>query len=187
AKTEQEIAELKNAVRALAEAQAKTEQEIAELKNAVRALAEAQAKTEQEIKKLSTGLTNTKEQVGGLARSVAYALENEAYVRLPEYLRQHHGIEITERFVRTEIRDEEINLYAKGRRNGKKVVIVGESVLKLDDMEKLKWVLDKVDAVVEDLEAEVEVIPIIVTHFAKRKVLEVAKKRGIIVVQSFQW
>ncbi len=178
-RNEQEINDLKTAVKDLAEAQKRTEQRVNEL-------AEAQKRTEEEIRKLSKGLQATRDQLGGLSRSVAYALENEAYVRLPEYLRKHYGIEITERFVRTDIRDEEINLFARGRRNGKDVV-VGESVLKLDDIEKVRWVLEKVDIVMEETGPEVEIIPIIVTHFAKRKVLEAAQKRGIIVVQSFQW
>ncbi len=191
-KTEQRLTGLEKVVEELAEAQKKTEQRLNELVEAqkkteqrLNELAEAQKKTEQEIRKLSVGLRRTREQVGGLARSVAYALENEAYIKLPQYLRDNYGIEITEKFIRTEIKEEEINLFARGRKNGKKVVIVGESVLKLDDMEKLKAVLEKVDVVIDEVEEEV--VPIIVTHFAKKKVLEGAKKRGIIVVQSFQW
>ena len=32
-----------------------------------------------------------------------------------------------------------------------------------------------------------EVLPIIVTHFARKELIERAKKAGIIVVQSFEW
>ncbi len=198
-KSEERLTRVEKAVEELAEAQKRTEARVEELaeaqkkaegrltrvEKAVEELAEAQKRTEEEIRKLSIGLRMTREQVGGLSRSVAYALENEAYVKLPGYLKEHYGIEITERFIRTEINDREINLFARARKNGEEVTIVGESVLKLDDREKLKAVMEKVEAVVDEVEGEV--IPIIVTHFAKKKVLEAAKKRGIIVVQSFQW
>jgi hypothetical protein len=32
--------------------------------------------------------------LAGLARSVSYALENEAYRQLPMYLEEHYGIEV---------------------------------------------------------------------------------------------
>ncbi len=191
-KSEQRISRLEKAVEELAEAQRRTEQRLNELAEAqkrteerLNELAEAQKRTEEEIKSLSIGLKATRQQVGGLSKSVAYALENEAYIKIPAFLKEHYGIEITDRFIRTEINDEEINLFARGRKDGQEVVIVGESVLKLDDMDKLKAVLEKVDAVIDEVDAEV--IPIVVTHFAKKRMLEAAKKRGIIVVQSFQW
>ncbi len=175
---QKEVSRLDRALQELAEAQKKTEQRLNEL-------AEAQKKTEEEIRKLSTSLRRTRQEVGGLAKSVAYALENEAFVKLPEFLKKNFGIQIRERFIRTEIKGEEINLFAKGKRNGRDVVIIGESVLKLDDVAKLRTIQDKVEAVIDEVEAEV--VPIIVTHFAKKKVLEKADRRGIIVVQSFQW
>ena len=75
---------------------------------------------------------------GGLSRSMAYALENEAYRKLPQYLRTHHQIEVLEKFVRTEIGGEQVNFFAKARQNGAEIVIIGESVLKLDNRGKLK-------------------------------------------------
>ncbi len=50
-------------------------------------LAEAQRRTEEEIWKLAQGRRRLRQEVGGLARSVAYALENEAFRRLPEFLK----------------------------------------------------------------------------------------------------
>ncbi len=184
-RTEQRVEELAQAqkrteqrVEELAQAQKRTEQRVEEL-------AQAQKRTEEEIRKLAGGIRRTRDEVGGLAKSVAYALENEAFVKLPEFLKRTEGIEITERMIRTEINEEEINLFARGRKDGKEVVLVGESVLKLDDMSKLRTVERKIKAVKGLLKGEV--IPVIVTHFAKKKVLETAKKKGILVVQSFQW
>ena len=81
--------------------------------------------------------------------------------------------------------EEEINIFAKARRDGKEVLLVGEAVLKLDDASKLKQVWRKVEAVKEEMGGEV--VPIIVTHFAKPGVLERAQRAGILVVQSFEW
>lgn len=190
--TEENFQKVWQAINELAEAQKRTEQRVNELAEAqkrteqrLNELAEAQKRTEEEIKKLAVGLRRTRQEVGGLAKSVAYALENEAFRHLPEFLKREKGIEITEKFIRTEIRGEEINLFARGRRNGTPVVIVGESVLKLDDLSKLNAVMRKVEAVEEEVEEEI--VPIVITHFAKKKILDRAEKKGIIVVQSFQW
>ncbi len=190
--TEENFNRVWKAIEELAQAQKRTEQRVEELAQAqkrteqrVEELAQAQKRTEEEIRKLAGGIRRTRDEVGGLAKSVAYALENEAFVKLPEFLKRTEGIEITERMIRTEINEEEINLFARGRKDGKEVVLVGESVLKLDDMSKLRTVERKIKAVKGLLKGEV--IPVIVTHFAKKKVLETAKKKGILVVQSFQW
>jgi len=64
---------------------------VRELVQRVNELAEAQRRTEEEIRKLAQGQRRLRQEVGGLARSVAYALENEAFRRLPEFLRRGSG------------------------------------------------------------------------------------------------
>ena len=177
-KTEQRINEL-------AEAQKRSEERITRLEKTVAELAEAQKKTEEELRKLAQSLERTNRQIGGLSRSVAYALENEAYRKLPGILKNRYNIEVTEKFIRTYIGGEEINIFAKAKKNGKEVHLVGEAVLKLDDREKLRWVMEKVNLVKEELGGEV--IPIIVTHFARPDILERASRAGVIVIQSFEW
>jgi len=85
--------ELKEIVRELAESQKKTEEAIRELT----------AETQKAIKELATGLQNNRSDLGGLSKSFSYALENEAFRLLPEYLKKKHGIEITEKFIRTDM------------------------------------------------------------------------------------
>ncbi|MEW6572217.1 MAG: hypothetical protein AB1374_01070 [Bacillota bacterium] len=180
-----DFSELKEIVRSLgvtvgelAEAQKRTEQRVEEL-------AEAQKRTEIEIGKLARELRDTKTEVGGLARSMAYALENEAYRALPAFLKEH-GVAITERFVRTEIGGEEINLFVKGKKDGREVIIVGESELKVTSVGKLKQ-LERKTAVVQESFPGKEVVRVLITHYARPAVLEKAKEKGIIVVQSFEW
>jgi isoleucyl-tRNA synthetase len=193
------IADLSRSVRGLAEAQSRTEARLSELTEAQsrtearveelaasqKELAEAQRKTEEEIRKLIKGFRSVRMEVGGLSRSVAYALENEAYRHLPGFLRERYGLEVKDRIIRAEIQGEEINLFARIKRNGQEGFLVGESVLRLDDRSKLKQVWKKVEAVKESQGGEVT--PIIVTHFATRDMLERAEKAGFIVVQSFEW
>ncbi|GAB6161242.1 hypothetical protein JCM12298_04010 [Desulfothermus naphthae] len=198
-KTESRLDRLEQVVRELAEAQKRTEERVNELTEAqkktesrldgleqvVRELAEAQKRTEEEIAKLSRGLQITREQLGGLSRSVGYALENEAYRHLPSILKKYYNIETIERLIRTYINNEEINIFGKAKQDGKEVYLVGEAVLKLDDRSKLGQVWDKVRVVKEEFGKDV--VPVLVTHFARPDVLEKAKKAGIIVIQSFEW
>lgn len=97
---------------------------------------------------------------------MAYALENEAYRKLPQYLRMHHQIEILEKFVRTEIGGEEVNFFAKARQNGAEVVIIGESVLKLDDRGKLKQLHKQVTTAQQVY--QLPALPLVVTHYARQ-------------------
>lgn len=49
-------------------------------------------------------------QVGGLSNSFGYAFENEAYRMLPRVLSEKYGIEIVEKFIRTELGGKEIKV-----------------------------------------------------------------------------
>ena len=162
-----------------------TREDFEELRKVVQELAEAQKRTEEEIRKLSGSLKRTREEVGGLSRSVAYALENEAYRKLPQFLKEHYGIELQERFIRAEVAGKEINIYGRVRKDGKRYILVGEAVLRLDDASKVRKVVETAKLV--EREERVEVIPLVVTHFARKRILELAAKKGITVVQSFEW
>jgi predicted nuclease with TOPRIM domain len=197
--TKSEFAELREIVRGLAQATArlaerqdKTEAALTRLAErqdkteaALTRLAEAQERTEKEVAKLGRALNATRSQVGGLAKSVAYALENEAFRRLPAHLEARYGIKVRDRFVRTLLAGEEISLYAHAERDGEPVEIVGESVLKLDDRAKLKQLEKNLKAV--GAQSDLPIVPLLITHFAHPSVLERAEKQGILVVQSFEW
>jgi len=170
---------------ALAEAQKRTEQKLSSLTEKVEALAEAQKQTEKEVAKLSKSLNTMRHQIGGLSKSMAYALENEAFRKLPVYLKTRYQIQITEQFIRTLIQGEEINLFARAELNGEEILVVGESVLRLDDYSKTEQV--KKNVTVVEKEYNQKVIPLIITHFAHPDISAKAKKENIIVIQSFEW
>jgi len=176
--TKREFKELSEIVRELAEAQRRTEERVSEL-------AEAQRRTEEEIRKLAGSLRRTREEVGGLSRSVAYALENEAFRQLPSFLKAEHGIDVLDRIVRAEIKGEEVNLLARAKKDAQEIILIGEAVLRLDDLSKLRKVEKKVKLVGEEFTEDV--VPVIVTHFARKKVFEKAREAGFLVIQSFEW
>jgi len=186
-RTEARMEELAQAQRDLAQAQGRTEARMEELAQAQRDLAQAQGRTEGELRQLA-------QEVGGLSRSVSYALENEAYRQLPAYLATHHGINLTERMVRTDIGGEEINLFALGERNGAPIVIVGETKLQLDrrrgTRDALERLLDQLEAKVKVVQAahpEREVVRLLVTHYIRPSLREVATRRNVLIAQSFEW
>jgi len=184
ARTEERLNRLEDTVQRLAEAQVRTEERLNRLEDTVQRLAEAQRRTEEELRKLATSHRRLRQEVGGISRSIAYALENEAFRRLPDFLKTL-GITVTERMVRAEVAGEEINIFARARRDGEEVLIVGEAVLRFDDAAKLRQLKRK--AAIVEAEMGQRVLPLVVTHFARGRVLERAQKAGVLVVQSFQW
>ncbi len=178
--------ELKGIVKELAEAQKGTEIKMEEL-------AEAQKGTEVEIQKLTKGLNETRGELGGLSRSMGYAFENEAYRMLPEILDKKYGITLKEKIIRADIGGKEINLFGKAEKEGRKVLIVGEAKLRLDDRRKkigkqdvFEELEDKVKAVTKQY-GKVKLARILITHYATKGFLKRAKEKKVIVVQSFEW
>ncbi len=106
----------------LTQAQARAEERMSRLEAAMENLARAQTRLSQEI--------------GGLREDVDFGLEDVARLLLPPYLQKHYSIqlkgapgeELSRRFF--EVKDQppiEIDLYGEGRRNGRRVVVLGEA------------------------------------------------------------
>ena len=194
-RTETKVEELAEAqkrtetkVEELAEAQKRTETKVEELADAQKELTEAQKRTEEEIRQLAVAQKNTQQEVGGIANTLGYMLENEAYRLLPKVLAEKHKIKISDKFIRRQVGNEEINLLAEGTRNRKPVLIVGESKSKLSvsDLTQLKKKIKEV-ATHHPLAGKREIVPVMIVHFARQKELQRAEQEGIIVIQSFEW
>jgi hypothetical protein len=168
--------------------------QIRELTAVVRELAVAQQRTEAEVEKLTSVVGDIRSEIGGMSRSMSYALENEAYRSLPAFLLENHGIEVTERLIRTTVNDEEINFLGRAVRDGRPVLIVGESKQRLDERRSSKR---EEDRIFSQLEAKAEVVRaaypdeeitmLLITHYARPEFLRSAAARSIVVVQSFEW
>lgn len=178
----------------LAAAQQRTDERMGELTEAQRRTDERMVEMTEEIRHLARGLSETRRDVGGIAHSVGYALENEAYRMLPGFLQRVHGITLTERFIRTEIGGVEVNLFGHGMQNGQPITLVGEVKTRLDDRrrERGTTVFDELDervhAVRTEMGAErIRIVPVLVTHFATREMQRQASEQGVLVVQTFEW
>ena len=157
-------------------------------------LAIAQENTEKSLSKLAVTVDDLSRQLGGLSRWMGYALENESYRNLPAYLQANEGITLGERIIRTEIDGVEINVLGRGERNGRPIVVVGESKLQLDERRgnqreayRIFGQLDKQAQVVQQVYPDHEVVRLLVTHYARPSVVKLARERGVLVVQSFEW
>ncbi|NUO78595.1 hypothetical protein HUU05_00840 [candidate division KSB1 bacterium] len=183
----------------LAEAQKRTEIRVEELAEAqkrtetkVEELAEAQTRTEAAVAKLAEGVDDLRKEVGGIGRSAGYALENEAYRHLPEVLKTKDGIAMKEKIIRASIRRREINIFGRAEREGREVFVVGESKIRLektrkkDPWEVFEELEEKIAAVTSEY-GQVEIVKVLVTHFATEDFLVNAQNKGVIVVQSFEW
>jgi len=178
----------------LTEAQRRTDERMGELTEAQRRTDERMVEMTEEIRHLARGLSETRRDVSGIAHSVGYALENEAYRMLPGFLQRVHGITLTERFIRTEIGGVEVNLFGHGMQNGQPITLVGEVKTRLDDRrrERGTTVFDELDERVQAVRTEmgaerIRIVPVLVTHFATREMQRQASEQGVLVVQTFEW
>jgi len=188
-RTEQRLEGLAQAQEAMAQALASLARAQEESQRQIQALARAQEESQRQIQELARQMVEVRRELGGLGRSMSYALENEAYRMLPPFLAERHGIQVTQRFVRTYIGDEEINLFGRGRRDGKEVLIVGEVKVRLEEGRRedaLEQLEEKARVVQEAYPGE-ELVLLLVTHHAHPGILQKAQARGILVVQSFEW
>jgi len=172
---------------------------VKELAEAQKELAEAQKRTEIEVQKLAIGLNNLRVEVGGLSRSVSYGFENEVYRLLPNVLKEKYGIVMKEKFIRAEINGKEINIFGKGIKDNKEVLIVGEVKLRLQKQKQeqkqeqkqggeqavFDELEDKVSAVKNEYKQE-NIIKILIAHYATKEFIKEAEAKNIIVIQSFE-
>lgn len=181
-KTEQKLDTLTIKVEELAEAQKRTEQRVEEL-------AEAQKKTEEELRSLVKSHRELKEQVGGIAHTVGYRLEDDSYKALPSLLKQDFGVEIKGRLKRNYVdigkgRYIEVNIWGKAGSDGKEYVVVGEAKSQLKKKD-----IDAFIKKVEDLKRYVpdEQIRVLVTYMTSPQVQKYAKDRGVKIYFSYEF
>ncbi len=183
-----DFTELKELVRNILVIQERTEVKVEEL-------AEAQKQTEvalkaltEEHRQLNAEHHQTRQTVGSLANTVGLALENEAYRNLPAFPEREHNLTVTKRMIRHQIGGEEIDFLAEAKRGKTPVLIVGESktTLAAHDVTQLQRKVEAVKAHYKKRNGH-EIVPLMIVHHAREKEIRNAKKKGVIVVQSFEW
>uniref|UniRef100_A0A7C4JQS5 Chordopoxvirus fusion protein n=1 Tax=Thermodesulfobacterium geofontis TaxID=1295609 RepID=A0A7C4JQS5_9BACT len=178
----EEVNKLTKIIAELAEAQRRTEQKFAEL-------AEAQRRTEEGLRKLILDHRKTREQLGSLAHTFGYFLENEAYKHLPKLLQRDFGLEIEKRLLRDYIeiapnKYEEINIYGKGTIRGKPIIILGEvkSQFKKSDIDNFLKKVEKLQKILPE-----DKILILVTHQTSPQIKNYAQSKGLKIYFSYEF
>ena len=172
----------------LVEAQSKTEKMLDQLAEAQIQLAEAQMKTEEELAKLTLVVGRVQKQFGGLSDSIGFMLEDRAFSALPTLLKDRFGIKVQGRLIRTFLKNaqgknEEVNIYGKGLKDGSELVIIGESKSQLSKkhISKFKKKLARLEPVLGTL------FPLMITYMAEPEVLSEAETDGIPVFMSYEF
>ena len=174
----------------LAEAQKRTEARVEELTRSQKELAEAQKRTESALAKLAERLDDTNKQLGGLAITVGFTLENEAYRALPVLLERDHQLKLTEPLRRDYLadakgRDLEVNILGRGIHGSDPVWIIGEAKAQLSKNEVDRFIRNRVEPLKPVCG---KVFPILVAHMvSSRDVPEYARQRGVALYLSYQF
>ncbi|HPZ07060.1 MAG TPA: chordopoxvirus fusion protein [Candidatus Eremiobacteraeota bacterium] len=185
------VGELTTGQKALAEAQKRTEDKVTEL-------AEAQKRTEDKVTELAETLTklvkehdDTKRQMGGIAQSIGYNLEDKAYKALPALLKRDFNITIEGRLIRDYVKDNkerefEVNIFGKGKRGGKDIIIIGESKTVLSENDIKSFIRKRIETL-KDVFKE-EIFPVLVTRsVSNSKVKEFAKSVNLHIYYSYDF
>jgi hypothetical protein len=183
--TRQDFDELKGIVRELAEAQKRTEVRVEEL-------AEAQKRTEaglealtNEVRTLTRSHKELQRQVGGISNTIGYGLEDKAYPILPNLLKRDFGLEVDRLYRRFLIypdgKDDEVNIYGEGKRDGQKVYVIGEAKAQLGrrDVDRFLRMLKRVQIFLS-----AELIPLLLTYAVHPKVEQYAVSNGLKIYWS---
>lgn len=172
--TKEEFKELKEVVKDLA--------------HGIKELAEAQHRTEERLEKLIGEHKKTREQMGGLAHTVGYFLENQAYKALPRLLKRDFGIDVVEDLRRDYVMlgksEVEINIIGRGRQNGNQVWILGEckTQLKKRDVDGFLKLMNRIALLFPG-----DKLYVMVTHQASPRVKEYLQGKGLSLYFSYQF
>ena len=179
----------------LVEVQGRTEERMGRLEGALTAFDEAQGRTEEQVAALIKAQNRTEESVRQLAHTVGifsdtigFGLEDIAHVVLPGYLQRHLGMklfgdELERRFITTDQRVIEVNLYGKGTQNGEKVIVIGECKSRIRSSQ-----VEDFAATVEQLRTHFEerLLPVMFGYWIHPSATEAAKKSDMLLVASYQ-
>ena len=128
--TKVEFGELREIVKELAEAQKRTEVKVEELAAAqTRTEAALQALT-QDVRTLTADHKETRRQLGGLAQSVSYVLEDRIAPHVADFAKKIFGIDISlldrRNLIYTDGKYDELNIYAEGAKDNHPAYVIGE-------------------------------------------------------------
>ncbi|MBW1677808.1 MAG: hypothetical protein JRJ79_14690 [Deltaproteobacteria bacterium] len=139
-----------------------------------------------DIRGLTRSHKDLQRQVGGISNTIGYELEDKSYPILPALLKRDFGAEVGRLYRRFLLypdgRDDEINIYGEGKRNGQKVYVIGEAKARLGrrDVDRFVRMLKRVQAFLD-----AELIPLVLTYAVHPKVEEYAATKGLKIYWSY--
>jgi len=122
--------------------------------------------------------------------SFGYTLENEAYKKLPELLKQDFNILIKERLKRQYLTDNqghkiEVNIVGKASKNGQDIVIIGESKSQLSKNDVDRFIRKKLNRLQGVFK---EIFVILITHMISNpEVEDYVKEKGFALYYSYDF
>ncbi|MBW2311072.1 MAG: hypothetical protein JRF35_08360 [Deltaproteobacteria bacterium] len=185
----EDFSTLTEKVERLAEAQIKTEERVGSLEVAVERLAEAQIKTEVELTSLAKAVKGVQKELGGLSNTVGFSLENESYRALPRLLKERFGLEVEGRLKRIfaeypDGREDEVNIFGKGKKDGRALYIIGEAKVQLSTRH-IDGFLKKMGRL--KLLYPEDKFLLMVTHSARPRIIKYGESKGVAIFQSFEF
>ena len=184
---------LLKAVRAIQKAVGESvrREDFLKLEGVVNQLAEAQKKTENVLTKLVEDHSETRKRLESMSDAVGYELENKSYRALPTLLKRDLNLQVEGKLLRRYVlgpdgkRYIQINIYGWGKRNGEKVLILGEAKTSLSKREVNKFM--KHVKLLSSLEGvhENHILTVAVVHSITPDVEKYAKEKGIKIYWSY--
>ncbi|MCS6950479.1 MAG: methyl-accepting chemotaxis protein, partial [bacterium] len=151
---------------------------------------ELSERTQREIRDLVKSIADLRRQFGGLAMTVGYSLEDQAYKALPSLLQRDYGIQVEGRLKRQFVQDSEgryleVNIFGQARRDGETVTIVGEGKVQLSKNDVKEFLRRKVKRLQEIYP---NIFPVLVTRMISEWDAEdYARARGVALYYSYDF
>ncbi len=174
----------------LAQAQAHTEQRVEELASDLRTLTATVQTLAETVQTLAEGQQDLRQQLGGLAMTVGYVLENEAYKALPALLEQDYGLVVSTPLKRGYVPDRrgrslEVNILGEGSQDNTLVTILGESKAQLSIPAIKRFTRTRLEPLRDIFP---HIFPILITHMVSSPDVETyAQEQGIALYYSYQF
>ena len=153
-------------------------------------ISETKEQIETTFQKLFREHQKIRKLIDDISMSFGYTLENEAYKKLPEQLKQDYNILIKDKLKRQYLTDNqghkiEVNIVGKASKNGKEVTIIGESKSQLSKNDVDRFIRKKLNRLQGTFK---EIFVILITHMiSSPEVEDYVKEKGFALYYSYDF
>ncbi len=165
-----------------------TREEFDKLRSAVEENSKAISQLREAVDRLVAAVGDLRVQVGRLSEIVGFSLEDIAKALVPYWLKEVHGVtlegELKREFLILDGKEVEIDLYAKGFREGRIVDVVGETKSRIYGGDVLKLYREVIEPLRRVGREVVAFMVGFVVHPSARKE---AEEREILVVAAYEF